>query len=100
MSVESILEQVELKRKCRGLSPKDVFSGIYELLVGGARKWYLANHKQKKIWFEFEYRITQAYGNETQDISMWRDVLSRQQQRGERVIYYITKMKLLFNQYL
>lgn len=48
MSVESILEQVELKRKCRGLSPKDVFSGIYELLVGGARKWYLANHKQKK----------------------------------------------------
>lgn len=97
MSIETFLEQIEMKRRNKALNHKEIFSGIPELLIGGARKWYLANYKQITTWFEFQYRITQAYGNESQNIIMWRDVLNRQQQRGERVIDYVTKMRLLFN---
>lgn len=97
MSVQYFLEQVEIKRRCRGLSHHQVFMNFHELVSESAALWHTANHKHFNSWYELECKLRQAFSNEEQNIQMWQEVLNYKQGKGEKVIDYISKIKILFD---
>lgn len=97
ISLEYFLEQVDLKRISKGLTWDDVFPSVSDLLEGTAYTWYLANYKKMISWYEFEMRIRQAFSFDNFNVQLWRQCLNYKQQPHERVIEYVSKMKLMFN---
>ncbi|KAI5709947.1 hypothetical protein M8J75_004366 [Diaphorina citri] len=96
MSVESFLDQLDMKRIARHLSWTDIFPSIGDLFQDTALVWYQANRRDFACFSDLVQSLRASFREPNYDILLWKEIMNRHQGPNESVISYLSKLRMLF----